>query len=106
LFKHEGYRTEKEYRFLELFRHDRPVPGVKYRHRPHALARYREFDWRTAAGPALKEIVIGPAADEAKAERFVKDCLAAFCPKGAVKIVHSAIPYRATKFHRFVSGAR
>jgi hypothetical protein len=95
-FKHEAYRNEKEFRFQQIFRRDKPAPAVKYRHRPHTLVRYREFDWRTAAGAALKEIVIGPVADKGKAERFAKDCLAAFHPKGPVKIVHSAIPYRAT----------
>jgi hypothetical protein len=95
-FKHEAYKNETEFRFQQIFRRDKAAPAVKYRHRPHTLVRYREFDWRTAAAASLKEIVIGPAADKGKAERFVKDCLAAFNPKGAVKIVHSTIPYRAT----------
>jgi hypothetical protein len=94
-FKHEGYRNEKEFRFQQLFRRDRPAPGVKYRKRPHSLIRYREFDWKTVAGRSLKEIVIGPAADKIKAERFAKDCLAAFYPAGDVKITRSAIPYRS-----------
>jgi hypothetical protein len=93
-FKHEGYRNEKEFRFQQLFRRDRPAPEVKYRSRPHTLIRYREFDWRALAGNSLKEIVIGPAADRIKAERFVKDCLAAFHPMD-VKIVWSRIPYRS-----------
>jgi hypothetical protein len=94
-FKHEGYRNEREFRFQQLFRRDRPAPNVKYRKRPHSLIRYREFDWRALAGHSLKEIVIGPAADRIKAERFVKDCLAAFHPASAVKIVWSRIPYRS-----------
>lgn len=95
-FKHEAYENEKEYRFQQLFRYDRPAPAVKHRMRPHSLVRYREFDWRTLAPAALREIVIGPAADKAKAERFVRDCLAAFHPREPVKILISAIPYRAT----------
>jgi hypothetical protein len=94
-FKHEAYKNEKEFRFQQLFRRDRPAPDVKYRHRAHTLVRYREFDWRTVAGSALKEVVIGPAVEKAKAERFARDCLTAFDPKATVDIVSSRIPYRA-----------
>jgi Protein of unknown function (DUF2971) len=94
-FKHEGYRNEKEFRFQQLFRRDRPALGVKYRKRPHSLIRYREFDWKAVAGRSLKEIVIGPAADKIKAEHFAKDSLAAFYPTGDVSITRSAIPYRS-----------
>jgi hypothetical protein len=94
-FKHEGYGNEKEFRFQQLFRRDRPAPEVKYRRRPHSLIRYREFDWRAVAGGSLKEIVIGPAADRIKAERFAGDCLAAFHPVVDAKIIWSRIPYRS-----------
>ena len=94
-FKHEGYKNEKEFRFQQLFRRDRPAPDVKYRRRPHSLVRYREFDWRALAGHSLKEIVIGPAADKIKAERFAGDCMAAFHTAGGVKITYSKIPYRS-----------
>jgi hypothetical protein len=47
-FKHEAYKNEKEYRFQQLFRYDKPAPAVKYRQRPSSLVRYREFD----GGPA------------------------------------------------------
>jgi hypothetical protein len=94
-FKHEGYRNEKEFRFQQMFRRNRPAPNVNYRHRPHSLIRYREFDWRTVASHSLKRIVIGPAANRIKAERFVRDCLAAFHPEDDVKVVWSRIPYRS-----------
>ncbi|MFZ3351214.1 MAG: DUF2971 domain-containing protein [Xanthobacteraceae bacterium] len=95
-FKHEGYRNETEYRFQQLFRYDRSAPDVLYRQRPYSMVRYREFDWRTAAGASLKEIIVGPAADRAKATQFVKDCLTAFHPNSdQVKIGYSRIPYRA-----------
>lgn len=94
-FKHEGYKNEKEFRFQQLFRRDRPAPDVKYRRRPHSLVRYREFDWRALAGHSLKEIVIGPAADRIKAERFARDCMAAFHSAGGVTITYSRIPYRS-----------
>ena len=94
-FKHEGYRNEEEFRFQQLFRHDRPAPDVKYRRRPHSLIRYREFDWRAVAGGSLKKIVIGPAADRIRAEHFARDCLAAFHPEVDAKIAWSRIPYRS-----------
>jgi Protein of unknown function (DUF2971) len=94
-FKHEAYRNENEYRFQQLFRHDKPAPVVKYRQRPTSLVRFREFDWRRRVPGALKKIVVGPAADRAKAARFARDCLAAFHAHPAgVELVYSKIPYR------------
>jgi hypothetical protein len=95
-FKHEAYRNEKEYRFQQLFRRDKPAPDVKYRRRGTSLVRYREFDWRKRAPHSLKKIVIGPAADRTKAARFAKDCLAAFHPDpDSIELAYSRIPYRA-----------
>src|SRR5262249_13632534 len=62
LFKHEVYGNEQEYRFLEAHRRDIPVPGIKLRPRRYSLVKYREFNWRSLARGALKEIRIGPAA--------------------------------------------
>jgi hypothetical protein len=93
-FKHEAYRNEQEYRFMQLHRADIAAPDVKLRARRHSLVKYREFDWRAAAPEALRQIVIGPAADFQKAEQFVRDCLARFHAVN-VEIVHSEIPYRA-----------
>jgi len=73
-FKHEAYKNEKEYRFQQLFRYDKPAPALKYRQRPCSLVRYREFDWRPGTSSALKKIVIGPAADRDKGSRYAKDC--------------------------------
>ncbi len=92
-FKHEAYNNEREYRFLEVHRADAP-PQVKLRSLPYSLIRYREFDWKNAAGEALKKIVIGPAANQEKARRFAGDCVRAFI-SNAVDIVPSVIPYRA-----------
>ena len=77
-FKHEAYSNESEYRFLQIHRADMPPPEVKLRSRPYSLVKYREFDWRRAAAGALKEIVIGPAADREKAFQFATDCLRSF----------------------------
>jgi hypothetical protein len=94
-FKHEAYKNEEEYRFQQLFRRDKPAPSVKYRRRGTSLVRYREFEWLKWAPASLKQIVIGPAADQAKAIRFARDCLAAFHPDpGSVEVICSKIPYR------------
>lgn len=92
-FKHEAYRQEKEFRFLQLFQADKPAPDVKYRSRPNSLVRYREYDWRTSAPKSLKRIIIGPAAEKNKSAQFVKDCLRAF-HQHSVEIEYSKIPYR------------
>jgi Protein of unknown function (DUF2971) len=93
-FKHEAYENEKEFRFLQIHRADLPAPEVKRRYRSYELVKYREFDWRQVQSRALKQIVVGPAADSRKATRFAKECLAAF-NSGAVEVTQSAIPYRA-----------
>ena len=92
-FKHEAYANEKEYRFLQIHKANVPLP-VKLKARPYSLVRYREFDWRSTSADALKEIVVGPAADYLKASQFARDCLGLFHP-GTVGITHSEIPYRA-----------
>ncbi|HLQ26942.1 MAG TPA: DUF2971 domain-containing protein [Acidiferrobacterales bacterium] len=94
LFKHEAYNNEREYRFLQVYRADLPPPEVKQRYRPYELVKYREFDWRRPGARALKQIVIGPAADRSKTTQFAKDCLVAF-HEGDVEIGCSPIPYRA-----------
>jgi len=93
-FKHEAYRNETEYRFLQIHRADVPPPEVKRRYRSYELVKYREFDWKRLQAGALKRIVVGPAADPAKATRFATDCLAA-CNVENVEVVCSDIPYRA-----------
>jgi hypothetical protein len=93
-YKHEAYSNEKEYRFLQLHRADRPPAEVKSRARPYSLVRYREFDWRSAAPEALKRIVIGPSADHQRAVQFARDCLRSF-HAGEAEITLSKIPYRA-----------
>jgi len=94
VFKHEAYRNETEYRFLQIHRADVPPPEVKRRYRSYELVKYREFDWKRLQAGALKRIVVGPAADPAKATRFATDCLAA-CNLENVEVVCSDIPYRA-----------
>ncbi len=93
-FKHAAYSNEQEYRFLEMFTAKADVPDLKYRGRSYSLTRYREFDWRTVVSASLKKIVVGPAADRAKATQFARDCLRLF-HVGTVDIECSKIPYRA-----------
>jgi hypothetical protein len=93
-FKHKGYKNEKEFRFLQLFRADILPPDVKRRYRSYESVKYREFDWRRADPGALKRIIVGPAADPINATRFAEECLSAF-DVGSVEVVRSDIPYRA-----------
>ena len=93
-FKHEAYRNESEYRFLQIHRADFPPPEVKRRYRSYELVKYREFDWKRLQAGTLKRIVVGPAADRTKATRFAADCLAT-CNAGNVEVACSEIPYRA-----------
>lgn len=95
-FKHEAYSNEAEYRFLQIhMAGPNAPPAVKYRTRPYALVRYREYDWRATTPSALTKIVVGPAADKANAATFAKDCLRAFHPALPIDVVSSQIPYRS-----------
>lgn len=93
LFKHDAYKNEQEYRFLQVHPSG-PLDGVKYRNRPYSLIRYREFDWRSVAAGSLKKIIIGPAADRRLANQFANECLRAFHRVEGVEIGQSDIPYR------------
>lgn len=90
----KAYENEQEYRFLQMFQSDQLPPEVKLRSRSYSLIKYREFDWRSVAARALKEIRIGPAADKEKAFEFVRDCLQE-AGIGSVDLTDSRIPYRA-----------
>lgn len=92
-FKHEAYKNEREFRFMEIHRADVPLPEVKRRSRSYEIVKYREFDWRSERPGALKEIVVGPAADREKAQRFAADCIAEF-KAPAINVYPSKIPYR------------
>ena len=91
-FKHEAYANEREFRFLQIHKADEPPP-VKVRTRRYGFVKYREFDWRSLAPNALKEIVVGPAADYGTGSQFVKDCFDLFHVAN-VEVTRSEIPYR------------
>jgi hypothetical protein len=48
-FKHKAYENEKEYRFLQTYRADAQIAGVKWRPRRYSVVRYTEFDWKSVA---------------------------------------------------------
>ena len=90
-YKHEAYRHEKEFRFLQIFRGDLPTPDIKIRTRNYQSVEYREFDW--SPSNALKKIVIGPSANIQNAESFAKEQLS-LLGLNHVQIEHSKIPYK------------
>ena len=93
-FKHSAYRNEQEYRFLQMQSAD-PPPVYEKRCRNYSLINYREFDWRNSAPNAIKEIIIGPSADnKKKAYQFAKDCLQ-LAGIDSIEPTCSNIPYRA-----------
>jgi hypothetical protein len=93
-FKYPAYANEKEYRFLQYYRADEVPPSMKLWARSYSLITYREFDWKSAAAGALKQIVIGPAADPEKASHFATECVRLGSAE-TVAIIRSQIPYRA-----------
>ena len=80
-FKHPAYANEREYRFLRVFEAGEPAPGLRMRMRPYDLTRYIEFDWRSGSPRTLRSVVVGPAANWAKASRFADSCISAFHPQ-------------------------
>ena len=96
-FKHEAYANEQEYRLLKICEAHHSIDGLRRRARRFALTRFTEFDWKNKGHHVLREIVIGPAADECAARSFTHECLHAggFDPTMVI-ICQSKIPYRST----------
>jgi hypothetical protein len=96
-FKHEAYKNEQEYRFLQIRGIDQTTDDLKRWARRHSLIRFAEFDWKTKDQSALREIIVGPAADESVARSFARECLrvGGFDPERVV-VRPSRIPYRST----------
>jgi hypothetical protein len=95
-FKHEAYRNEREYRFLRVYPPETPSSRVKLRDRAGRALKYEEFDWKGAEIDPLQCIVIGPATTDAEGTKVIKESLLVSGMTG-VKIIHSLIPYRATR---------
>ena len=93
-FKREAYANEKEFRFLQTFPFNETIPQLKSRVRRYSLVPYKEFDWRSVAPAALREIVVGPAAEARRGREFAEACILESQPE-SVRICASSIPYRA-----------
>lgn len=92
-YKHEAYKPESEYRFMQVYRGDLPVPNLKERPRSYGMVRYTEYDWRKYSDSTLKKIIIGPSANKRKAREFAEECLKKHGFHN-VQVEDSAIPYR------------
>lgn len=95
-FKHPAYFNEQEFRFMKINAFDNPPNNLQFRPKPDMLLRYIEFDWKTSAPGALKQVIVGPGNDPQIGGRFAFDCLRAFfnTPPAPVNVVLSGIPYR------------
>jgi len=95
LFKHEAYSNEAEYRLLHIRPINDDLSDIKLRPRDTALIRFMEIAWRSDGCQPLREILIGPAADETKATEFAQICLRrAGIDTETIHIRKSTIPYR------------
>ena len=95
-FKHPAYRHEKEYRFLKTYSYNEDKSIFQVRSRPYELVKFTEYPWKNVAADSLKEIVLGPASDEEKSSKFVRDCLRAYGLESiSPSIIRSALPYRS-----------
>lgn len=74
-FKHKAYANEQEYRLLKICEAHQSIDGLRHGARRFALTRFTEFDWKSKGHHVLREIVIGPAADECAARSFTHECL-------------------------------
>jgi hypothetical protein len=93
-FKHEAYDDEAEYRFLQLRSINARLDDLKLRASKSSPIRYAEFPWFRLAPTALRQIVVGPAADFASAKHLAEQYLRA-ARLGDVKIARSEVPYRS-----------
>lgn len=74
LFKNDGFREEAEWRIVA----NRPIEQVKFRARASFLAPYVELQLLSAtSGNALREVIIGPNPNQARAEAAVRKLLLA-----------------------------
>lgn len=94
-FKHKAYKNEEEFRFLQLRELNGSLEDLKQRVRNYSFIRFAEFDWMSKNQSVLREIFIGPAADQVAAKLFVQNCLRdnGF-DEEKITIKCSTIPYR------------
>lgn len=96
LFKHSAYRNEQEYRLIEIHAKGAPL-GNRHRERKRdgTMVPAVAINWRDKGRSALTSIMIGPAANEARAREVVNSCLQADgFHVNAVNVSKSPIPFR------------
>ena len=96
-FKHEGYKSECEYRVLEVGSLSKQAKPPLHRLKNTEVVYYTELDWKNLIPDAIETITIGPGADQEKAMQYVKDCLRINQLPNVVVIDSSDIPYRPTR---------
>lgn len=70
LFKGEArWRTEREFRFLEVYPIGSPPPSTRLRRSKRGDTKYVELNWLERCPAALRHIVVGPKADPDVAKR-------------------------------------
>ena len=95
-FKNPSYHSEREYRFLQLFRADIAVPGLRARGLGDASKKYRAYPWRSVTPDALRRVVVGPVAGERGAE-LARRVLEGNVPSPRdFEVIVSKIPYRGS----------
>ena len=94
-FKHNGYRSEQEYRFLQVISFIAPFAMSHY-FRKDEVVKYTKMNWVDGETSALTGIFIGPAADNEKSKKYVEDCLEVSL-RQSVPIGFSGIPYRSSR---------
>jgi hypothetical protein len=96
-FKHESYRHEAEYRFMEIHHTDGLQREIRSRQRADGTnVSYVTYDWRSVAPKALTSITVGPAGNQEQLAELVADYLREF-DLGDVRVLRSQIPYRAPR---------
>ena len=93
-FKHEGYKSESEFRVLEVVALNSTQPP-KHRRRETEVVYYTELDWKNLMPDVIETITIGPGADKEKAAHYIEDCLKIYPTSSPVLIQYSHIPYRS-----------
>jgi hypothetical protein len=95
-FKHESYRHEAEYRFMEIHHTDGLPREIRSRQRADGNVSYVAYDWRSVAPKALTSITVGPAGNQDQSAELIADYLREFDLRD-VRVRRSRIPYRAPR---------
>src|SRR5262249_34248376 len=94
-FKHPAYQSEQEYRYLVATAPNTTPLGMMKRPRRSKLIDYLNLDWKSGFPTSLKSILVGPAADYARAQQFIGDTLQLHFPSQPIYVDQSTIPFRS-----------